>query len=132
LDADIGNIQLAVESLLADGQQEAVADIAWALWLYSWARGALGVWRAWTRAASATGASLPVRARARLLGADGFLAIWQQDYDIALPELQEALELGRELDDQSLVALVDIALVMVHGGLGDEAGARAAGWEAVR
>ena len=132
LDADIGNIQLAVESLLADGQQEAVADIAWALWLYCWARGALGVWRAWTRAASATGASLPVRARVRLLGADGFLAIWQQDYDTALPELQEALELGRELDDQSLVALVDIALVMVHGGLGDEAGARAAGWEAVR
>ena len=132
LDADIGNIQLAVESLLADGRQEAVADVAWALWLYCWARGALGVWRGWTRAASAAGGSLPVRARARLLGADGFLAIWQQDYDTALPELQEALELGREVDDDSLVALVDISLVMVYGGLGDEAAARAAGQEALQ
>ena len=132
LDADIGNIQLAVESLLADGRQEAVADVAWALWLYCWARGALGVWRGWTRAASAAGGSLPVRARARLLGADGFLAMWQQDYDTALPELQEALELGREVEDESLVALVDISLVIVYGGLGDEAGARAAGREALR
>jgi predicted ATPase len=132
LDADIGNIQLAVESLLADGRREAVADVAWALWLYCWARGALGVWRGWTRAASAAGGSLPVRARARLLGADGFLAIWQQDYDTALPELQQALVLGREMEDESLVTLVDISLVMVYGGLGDDAGARAAGREALR
>ena len=132
LDADIGNIQLAVESLLADGRHEAVADVAWALWLYCWARGALGVWRAWTQAASAAGGSLPVRARARLLGADGFLAVWQQDYDTGRPELQEALQLGREVEDESLVALVDISLVMVYGGLGDEAGARAAGREALR
>ena len=132
LDADIGNIQLAVESLLADGRHEAVADVAWALWLYCWARGALGVWRGWTQAASAAGGSLPVRARARLLGADGFLAVWQQDYDTGLPELQEALQLGREVEDESLVALVDISLVMVYGGLGDEAGARAAGREALR
>jgi hypothetical protein len=48
------------------------------------------------------------------------------------PSYRRRSSLGRELDDQSLVALVDIALVMVHGGLGDEAGARAAGWEAVR
>ena len=40
LDADIGNIQLAVESLLADSRQQTVADVAWALWLYCWARGA--------------------------------------------------------------------------------------------
>ena len=132
LDADIGNIQLAVESLLADGRQEAVADLAWTLWLYCWARGALSVWRGWTRAASAGVGSLPVRARARLLGADGFLAIWQQDYDTALPELLEALELGRQTEDESLVTLVDISLVVVYGGLGDEAGARAAGREALR
>ena len=130
LDADIGNIQLAVESLLAAGRQEAVADLAWALWLYCWARGAIGVWRGWTRAA--TGASLPVHARARLLGADGFLGIWEQDYDTSLPELREALELGQQLDDASLVTLVDISLVMVHGGLGDEPAARAAGQEALR
>jgi predicted ATPase len=132
LDADIGNIQLAVESLLTDGRQEAVADVAWALWLYCWSRGALGVWRGWTRAASAGAATLPVRARARLLGADGFLAMWQQDYDTALPELLEALELGRQVEDQSLVALVDISLVIVYGGLGDETGARAAGREALQ
>ena len=132
LDADIGNIQLAVESLLADGRQEAVAELAWNLWLYCWARGALSVWRGWTRAASTGGGSLPVRARARLLGADGFLAMWQQDYDTALPELHEALELGRQTGDDSLVALVDISLVIVYGGLGDETGARAAGQEALR
>ena len=132
LDADIGNIELAVESLLADGRQEAVADVAWALWLYCWARGALGVWRAWTRAASAGADGLAVRARARLLGADGFLAMWQQDYDTALPELQEALDLGRQVEDASLIALVDIALVIVYGGLGDETRARAAGKEALR
>ena len=118
LDADIGNIQLAVESLLADSRQQTVADVAWALWLYCWARGALGVWRGWTRAASAGAGALPVRARARLLGADGFLAMWQQDYDTALPELKEALELGRQVEDGSLVTLVDIALVIVHGGHG--------------
>jgi predicted ATPase len=132
LDADIGNIQLAVESLLADGRQEAIADVAWALWLYCWARGALGVWRAWTRAASAGAGTLPIRARARLLGADGFLAMWQQDYDTALPELREALDLGRQVEDQSIIALVDIALVVVHGGMGDETRARAAGREALR
>jgi predicted ATPase len=132
LDADIGNIRLAVESLLADGRQEAVARLAWSLWLYCWARGALSVWRGWTRAASAGVESLPVRARARLLGADGFLAMWQQDYDTALPELQEALELGRQTGDDSLVSLVDISLVIVYGGLGDETGARAAGREALR
>ena len=132
LDADIGNIQLAVESLLTDGRQEAVADLAWSLWLYCWARGALSVWRGWTRAASAGVGSLPVRTRARLLGADGFLAMWQQDYDTALPELLEALELGRQTEDERLVTLVDIALVIVHGGLGDETGARAAGREALR
>ena len=38
LDADIGNIQLAVESLLTDGRQQTVADLAWSLWLYCWAR----------------------------------------------------------------------------------------------
>jgi tetratricopeptide (TPR) repeat protein len=132
LDADIGNIQLAVESLLHDGRQEAVADLAWSLWLYCWARGALSTWRGWTRAASADVGSLPVRARARLLGADGFLAMWQQDYDAALPELSEALGLGRQTGDESLVTLVDIALVVVYGGLGDEPGARAAGREALR
>jgi predicted ATPase len=132
LDADIGNIQLAIESLLADGRQEAVADIAWALWLYCWARGAIGVWRGWTRAATGAGGSLPLRVRARLLGADGFLAVWQQDYDTALPDLRKALELGQQVDDESLVTLVDISLVMVYGGLGDEAAARAAGQEALR
>jgi predicted ATPase len=132
LDADIDNIELAVESLLAAGRQEAVADVAWALWLYCWARGALNVWRGWTRAAAAGAESLPDRARARLSGADGFLAMWQQDYDRGLPELLAALELGRQVEDDSLVTLVDIALVIVHGGLGDEAGARAAGQEALR
>jgi predicted ATPase len=132
LDADIGNIRLAVESLVADGRLEAVAEVAWALWLYCWSRGAIGVWRDWTRAASASAGALPVRARARLLGADGFLAMWQQDYDTARPELLEALELGRQVDDESLVTLVDIALVIVYGGIGNEAGARAAGREALR
>jgi hypothetical protein len=130
VDADIGNIQLAVESLLADGRHEAVADMAWALWLYCWARGAIGVWRRWTRAATGAGGSLPLLARARILGADGFLAVWQQDYDTALPELRKALELGQQVNDESLVTLVDISLVMVYRGLGDEAGARAAGQEA--
>jgi predicted ATPase len=132
LDADISNIQLAVESLLAEGRQDAVADVAWSLWLYCWARGALGVWRGWTRAASTGAGTLPIRARARLLGADGFLAMWQQDYDTALPELQEALDLGRQVEDASLIALVDIALVIVYGGMGDETRARAAGREALR
>jgi predicted ATPase len=132
LDADIANIQLAVETLLADSRQQPVADLAWALWLYCWARGALGVWRGWTRAASAGAGALPARARARLLGADGFLAMWQQDYDTALSELKEALELGRQVEDGSLVTLVDIALVIVYGGMGDEAGARASGREALR
>jgi len=132
LDADIANIQLCVESLLADGRQQAVAEVAWALWLYCWARGAIGVWRGWTRAASAGAGALPDRTRARLLGADGFLAMWQQDYDMALPELLEALELGRQVDDGALVTLVDIALIIVYGGLGDESGARAAGREALR
>jgi hypothetical protein len=48
------------------------------------------------------------------------------------PELQEAIELGRDVEDECLVALVDISLVMVYGGLGDETGARAAGQEAQR
>ena len=78
---------------------------------------------------SAGAGALPARARARLLGADGFLAMWQQDYDTALPELKEALELGRQVEDGSLVTLVDIALVIVHGGMGDETAARAAGRE---
>jgi tetratricopeptide (TPR) repeat protein len=132
LDADIGNIQLAVESLLAGGRQQAVAEMAWALWLYCWARGAIGVWRGWTRAAAAGAEALPDPTRARLLGADGFLAMWQQDYDTALPELLEALELGRQMNDGALVTLVDIALIIVRGGLGDESGARAAGQEALR
>jgi hypothetical protein len=58
--------------------------------------------------------------------------MWQQDYDTALPELLEALELGRQVDDESLVTLVDISLVIVYGGIGDEAAARAAGREALR
>jgi len=132
LDADIGNIRLAVESLVADGRQQTVAEVAWALWLYCWSRGAIGVWRDWTRAASTGAGTLPAQARARLLGADGFLAMWQQDYDTALPELLEALELGRQVDDRSLVTLVDISLVIVYGGIGNEAGARAAGREALR
>jgi predicted ATPase len=132
LDADSDNIQAAVESLLADGRHEAVADMAWSLWLYCWSRGALSVWRGWTQAASSGKGTLPVRARARLLGADGFLAVWQQDYDTALPELLEALELGRQISDEALVTLVDISLVLVHGGMGDEQAARAAGQEALR
>jgi hypothetical protein len=132
LDTEIANIQLAVESLLADGQREAVADMAWALWQYCWARGALSAWRGWTRAASDGAGTLPVRARARLLGADGFLAVWQQDYDSALPELCEALELGRQVEDESLVMLVDIALVLVYGGIGDDGAARTAGEEVLR
>jgi predicted ATPase len=131
LDADIANIELAVESLLADSQQEAVADVAWALWLYCWTRGALSVWRGWLRAASDDGGTIPIRARARLLGADGFLAVWQQDYDSALPELLEALKLGRQVQDDSLVTLVDVALVLVYGGTGDDIAARAAGQEAL-
>ena len=132
LDADIDNVQVAVESLLADGRQEAVADVAWALWLYCWARGALSVWRGWTRAASGGDGTLPVSARARLMGADGFLAMWQQDYDTALPQLLQALELGRQVDDEGLVTLVDISLVIAQGGVGDESAARAAGQEALR
>ena len=53
--------------------------MAWALWLYCWARKAICVWRGWTRASTGAGGSLPVRAQARLLGADGFLAVWQQE-----------------------------------------------------
>ena len=39
---------------------------------------------------------------------------------------------AEQIEDESLVTLVDIALVIVYGGLGDEAGARAAGREALR
>jgi tetratricopeptide (TPR) repeat protein len=124
LDRDVGDIAAALDWLLSSGQLVEVADMCWSLWLYYWLRNSVTEGRRWTRGALDTNGSLPRLQRGRLLAADAFLAAWRRDYAMANDELTEALEIAGTERDDDLQLLTSIMLIIVHGGLGDEARAR--------
>jgi tetratricopeptide (TPR) repeat protein len=103
LDDELDNFRAAISWALDNGESEAAARIAGALWSFMWTRGYLTEARRWLESAlQSKELSVPVRAGA--LRACGILAHDQGDYPRAQACFQEALDLRRQLDDKGGVA----------------------------
>jgi non-specific serine/threonine protein kinase len=124
LDLDATNLGAALDWLLVHGRRDDAADICWSMFIYYWLRGALSEGRRWTqRALTAEGPITPL-SNARLLAADAFFAFWQRDFDVAVSEGMEAVEIAQREADADLDMVVSLLLLIVLAGAGDEAGAR--------
>lgn len=114
LDRDHENMRAALESSLADGDDETALRLSAALWWFWEARGHLHEGRRWLQAvldASSTDAPLQQSpawqsARARALSSAGSLAWGQGDYAEADALFRASLELRRALEDDLGIATI--------------------------
>lgn len=114
LEADAHNLHAAFEWSLEQGDLDALADAGWALWLFWWISGGyLRDGRRLMDRVLARKDELSPRARARALGARGYLAFWQGDPNAAGTDLAAALERFRELSDDEGIAYCSGGLGMV-------------------
>jgi predicted ATPase len=103
---------VAFEWSLEQGDVDALAEAGWALWLFWWISGTyMREGRRLMDRVLAREDRLSSRARARALGARGYLAFWQGDAGAAKTDLTAALELFRALGEDEGVAYCS-------GGLG--------------
>jgi predicted ATPase len=106
------NFHAAFEWSLEQGDVDALADAGWALWIFWFVAGTyLREGRRLMDRVLTRDDRLSRRARARALGARGFLAFWQGDADAARTDLTAALDHFRGLDD-------DEGIAYCTGGLG--------------
>ena len=103
LHTEEGNLRVALESSLADGEPEAGLKIASDLWLFWETHGHLGEGRRWLRVLL-DACQAATRTTARGLWVAGYLALVQGDPDGAEALLRESLDLGQRLGDEATVA----------------------------
>ncbi|TMR94651.1 helix-turn-helix transcriptional regulator [Nonomuraea basaltis] len=104
LRAEHGNLRTALDYCLSTpGEAEAGLAIATALRFYWIAAGALREGRGWLDRLLTTGVE-PTLARARALCVNARLAVLQSDFEVAEAMLDGCVDLGRGLDDASVLA----------------------------
>ncbi|MDN5762768.1 MAG: tetratricopeptide repeat protein, partial [Microlunatus sp.] len=100
LDAEVANIQLAVDHL-TETDPDAALGLVGNLWRWCYLRGRYTDGRTWLRGALAAGVAAPPELRAPVLAGAGTLSFLQCDYEIAHGQLVEGLTLYEELGDDA-------------------------------
>jgi predicted ATPase/DNA-binding SARP family transcriptional activator len=126
LAAELDNLMAALDWSLQRGHLTQALRLTGALWYFWLVRGyyAAGVKRL-IQAISLTQAAPPSRVRAKALWAAGAIFLWSEsDWARARPLLEQALAIGRELEDKNVVAGALGTLGATAYGQGDYAGAQ--------
>ena len=110
---DLDNVRQAVSALFDRRQMDDFAAMAWGLWLPAWMTGNLDEPRRAVAAGLDVDVAVSALARARMLSVLGMFSLWKGDVAAAAPALREALELGRSVDDQDVVAYTLITYALV-------------------
>jgi tetratricopeptide (TPR) repeat protein len=98
LDEEHDNLRAALAWACAQ-QSDLALDLAITLRPFWYRRGHFAEGRQWLASALSQQPAAPLLVRVNALNAAGVLALGQSDYAAALPVLEEAVELGRTLDD---------------------------------
>ena len=112
IDAEYGNLRLALEWAIDQGEAEVAQRLIFSLCRFWFLRGYLSEGRALAERALAISAETPVRVRAMAMATCGFLAWAHGEFDHADQLLAEAIGLLRPLD-----ATVSIAVVLYVSAL---------------
>ena len=110
---DGDNLRAAIAWFLRHHRLDELADVAWALWLPAWIGGRLEEGRLIARAALASERELSARSRARLLAVAGLFDFWKGEKAEADVMLHEALDIGRSLGDEEVLALATLGASIV-------------------
>jgi len=114
LDNDTDNLQAIMRSYLRDGSYEVAAHIAWTLWHFWLANTNLAEWQHWTKAMlnQLDGES---SARAKAVTLRGSVAVWQGDYDLGIPLIQQGAalfgKLGKAHHQTEAMMMLGLALL---------------------
>ena len=99
LDPEEANVRAALGHAIRGDEAEVAVRLAGSMYPFWEIRARHREARAWLERALALGRAVPPRYRAKALVAAGRATSWQSDWPTALPVLEEAIELSRELDD---------------------------------
>jgi non-specific serine/threonine protein kinase len=105
LDTEHGNLRAAMRRLLEEGEAEAAARLAWALWLFWFHRGHQDEGRRWVEEVLTKGDALPKNLRARVLYADGAMSWGLRENPDTIRLLEESRALFRQAGDRHGEAL---------------------------
>ena len=118
LDAESGNIRVAVDFLTATDPESALRLVRH-LWRWCYLRGRYTEGRTWMRGALAAGADAPAELRAPVLAGAGMLSFLQCDYEVARGKLTQGLALYESLGDDEGTAYCLTRLGSIARELGD-------------
>ena len=122
LDTEYANLRRAMDWTLHRGDIDNALRLVSALWLFWLLRGYHHEAHLWVQAALAhPAAARPTAIRAKTLNAAGATALMRLEPAAALPVLEEALALSRDVGDPHLIAKSLQLLGAVAGTLGDYA-----------
>ena len=118
LDAESENLASVMRHLLDQARLDEAAEYAWALYLYLWIAGLLGVVRDWmdellTRA-ERDGIALAPRTEAIALYFTRAVGYWQDPGLDVLPGLQTSADLFDESGDPASAALARVSVALAH------------------
>ena len=99
LDPEEANFRTALGHAVAGDEAEVAVRLAGSIYPFWEIRARHREARAWLERALALGGAVPPSDRAKALVAAGRATSWQSDWPTAIPVLEEAIELSRELDD---------------------------------
>ena len=123
LEADLGNLRLAMRWLLDRRDREGAARLAWALWPFWRRRGHHDEVRGWLEEAIAGGDALPPPARARALGVAGMMLLRLGENARSLASVEESAALFGAVGDAVGAADVLAVAGMARLRSGDSTGA---------
>jgi len=109
LETEHGNLRAAMRWLLEEGEAEAAARFAWALWLFWFHRGHQDEGRGSIEGVLAKGDALPVGLRAKVLYADGAMSWGHRENPDTIRLLEESRALFRQAGDGHGEALALVA-----------------------
>jgi predicted ATPase len=119
LERDLDNLRRSIEWLKANDGWDRLAHVGWALWIYWWTRGHLEEGRKLMEEVL-THDLQPIE-RGRALGSAGILAVWQADYNAAVPWMYEAVQVFRAENDKHGLANALLGMSLIISFLeGDE------------
>ena len=118
LDAEAENLASVMRHLLDQSRLDEAAEYAWALYLYLWIAGLLGVVRDWMdellRRAAREGITLAPRTEAIALYFTRAIGYWQDPGLDVLPGLQTSADLFDQSGDPASAALARVSVALAH------------------
>jgi hypothetical protein len=118
LDAEAENLASVMRHLLDQSRLDEAAEYAWALYLYLWIAGLLGVVRGWMdellRRAAREGIALAPRTEAIALYFTRAIGYWQDPGLDVLPGLQTSADLIDQSGDPASAALARVSVALAH------------------